>query len=181
MLEGDPLGSFVAGRTLISGGLYLRHLEDPSLRSMESDAAVLPLPMLFESDKRYVTATHDTTELGAILITSTDLEYISTVVEVLSRETARIVVPKYYKESIQVQCVDDAKAAAMIDIIHDNFGNAFILAFNSAMNSNVLQSFYKCADKGRQFSAVFSSGSARAANKSLANIVTKFRKNNNVD
>ena len=183
LMDTDPLSTFVKGQTLISGGLYLRHLEDPSLRGMESDAAVLPLPMLFASDKKYITATHDTTELGAILITSKDanLEYISTVIEVLCRETANILIPKYYKESLQVQCVDDEKAAGMIDIVHDNFDNAFILAYNSALNASVLQTFYKCAEKKRQFSAAFSAGSARAANKSLENLVKKFRKNNNVD
>ena len=117
LMDTDPLAVFAKSQTLVSGGLFLRHLEDPSLRGMESDAAVLPLPMLFESDKKYVTATHDTTELGAILITSTDMEYISTVIEVLNRETANVVIPKYYKESIQVQCVDDEKASAMIDIV----------------------------------------------------------------
>ena len=177
----EILALFVKDEALIVGGLMLRHLEDPSLRGMESDAAVLPLPLLFASDKKYITATHDTTEMGAILVTSTDLAYISTVVEVLSRETANIVIPKYYKESLQVQCVDDAKAAAMIDIIHDNFDNAFILAYNVPLGGFILQAFEKCASDSRQFSAVFSAGSARAANKTLNNLITKFRRNNKVD
>ena len=147
---------------------------------MEDEAAVLPYPMLFASDKKYTTATHDTTELGAILITSTDLNYISTVVEVLGRETSKIVIPKYYKESLQVQCVDDEKAAAMIDIIHDNFDNAFVLAFNTALGGRLLQAFSDCAENNREFSAVFA-GSAKSVQNSLKVTIKKFQKNNNVD
>jgi hypothetical protein len=93
--------------------------------------------MLFASDRKYTTATHDTTELGGILVTSTDLAFISTVVEVLNRESANILIPKYYKECLQVQCVDDAKAAHMIDIIHDNFDNSGTIEVSGTHTNNV--------------------------------------------
>ena len=177
---GGAVEVFTRGDSLVAGGFFLGTLESEALRLMEDEAAVLPYPMLFASDKKYTTATHDTTELGAILITSTDLNYISTVIEVLGRETAKIVIPKYYKESLQVQCVDDEKAAAMIDIIHDNFDNAFVLAFNTALGGRLLQAFSDCAEKNREFSAVFA-GSAKSVQNSLKVTIKKFQKNNNVD
>jgi hypothetical protein len=177
---GDITQNFIRGNVLVAtGGLSLGSLENEVLRQMEGDAAVLPYPMLFASDKKYTTATHDTTELGGILITSKDLQFISTVVEVLNRETANIVIPKYYKESLQVQCVDDEKAAAMIDIIHDNFDNAFILTYNRPLGGKVLESFSKCAEDKREFSAVFA-GAGKAVNKQLKNTITKFERNNKV-
>jgi hypothetical protein len=177
---GDITQNFIQGNVLVAtGGLSLGSLENEVLRQMEGDAAVLPYPMLFASDKKYTTATHDTTELGGILITSKDLQFISTVVEVLNRETANIVIPKYYKESLQVQCVDDEKAAAMIDIIHDNFDNAFILTYNRPLGGKVLESFSKCAEDKREFSAVFA-GAGKAVNKQLQNTITKFERNNKV-
>jgi hypothetical protein len=177
---GDITQNFIQGNVLVAtGGLSLGSLENEVLRQMEGDAAVLPYPMLFASDKKYTTATHDTTELGGILITSKDLQFISTVVEVLNRETANIVIPKYYKESLQVQCVDDEKAAAMIDIIHDNFDNAFILTYNRPLGGKVLESFSKCAEDKREFSAVFA-GAGKAVNKQLKNTITKFERNNKV-
>ena len=177
---GSPLDVFVQGNALITGGYFLGSLENESLRQMESDAAVLPFPLLYSSDKKYVTATHDTTEMGAILITSTDLAFISTVTEVLNRETANILIPKYYKESIQVQCVDDEKAAAMIDIIHDNFDNSFILAYNNALDGRVLQAFSTAAENKREFSAVFA-GASKAMGKTMQNAIKKFRQKNNID
>ena len=177
---GSPLDIFVRGEALITGGYFLGSLENESLRQMESDAAVLPFPLLYSSDRKYVTATHDTTEMGAILITSDDLAFISTVTEVLNRETANILIPKYYKESIQVQCVDDEKAAAMIDIIHDNFDNSFILAYNNALNGKVLQAFSTAAESKREFSVVYA-GSSKAMKKTMENTLRKFKQKNRIE
>jgi hypothetical protein len=178
----DLLLAFTQNECLILGYQRLGSLEDTVLRSMEGDAAVLPYPMLFADDKKYTTSTHDTTAMGAILTTAqdADLEYISTVIEVLCRETANIVMPRYYKESLQVQCVDDEKAAAMIDIIHDNFGHSFILAYNSSLGG-ILQSFTTCIENHREFSAVFTASSARRANKTLRNKITVFCRRNNIE
>ena len=173
------LDAFTQNECLMLGYQRLGSLEDPILRGMEGDAAVLPYPMLFESDQKYVTATHDTTHMGAILTTSTDLEFISTVTEVLCRETASILMPKYYKESLQVQCVDDEKAAAMIDIIHDNFGHSFILAYNGALGGMILQSFTTCIQDKREFSAVFAS-QAKRINKNLTNKIRQFERKNQI-
>ena len=173
--DGNLLPAFTNNECLIVGYQRLGSLENTILRQMEGDAAVLPYPMLFASDKKYVTSTHDTTEMGAILTTVKDLEFVSTVVEVLNRETANILMPKYYKECLQVQCVDDEKASAMIDIIHDNFDNAFILAYNETLNSCILQSVHDAVEQNREFSAVFA-GRARSVTKTLNNMVLRFER-----
>ena len=175
----DLLLAFTQNEALVLGYQRLGSLENSVLRSMEGDAAVLPYPMLFASDKKYTTSTHDTTSMGAILTTSKDMAFISTVTEVLCRETANILIPKYYKESLQVQCVDDEKAAAMIDIIHDNFGHSFILAYNATLGSMILQSFTTCIEQKREFSAVFASQSKRV-NKNLTNKIRQFERKNQI-
>ncbi len=179
--DADQLTAFVENEALIMGYQRLGSLENSILRDMEGDAAaVLPYPMLFASDKRYVTSAHDTTEVGAIPATSTDLEFISTVVEVLNRETANIVMPKYYNEGLQVQYVNDSKAAGMIDIIHDNFDNSFALAYNYTLGSVMLQAFSNAASEQREFSAVYQS-SIRSVNRAMDEKLRKFRKSNNID
>ena len=75
--------------------------------------------------------------------------------------------------------MDDEKAAAMIDIIHDNFDNAFILTYNRPLGGKVLESFSTCAEKKREFSAVFA-GAGKAVNKQLKNTISKFERNNKV-
>ncbi len=177
--DGDLLTAFTQGECLILGYQRLGSLENSILRQMESDTAVLPYPMLFASDKKYTTSAHDTTEMGAILATSTDLAFISTVVEVLNRESANILMPRYYKEGLQVQCVDDARAAAMIDIIHDNFDNSFILAYNLTLGSTILQAFSDAMSQKREFAAIFNDRKAGTANKLLQKKIDLFEKKNN--
>ena len=179
-MDAELLTAFTQDECLILCYQRLGSLENSILRQMEGDAAVLPYPMLHASDKKYTTSAHDTTEMGAIMATSTDLAYISTVTEVLNRETANILIPVYYKESLQVQCVDDAKAAAMIDIIHDNFDNSFILAYNLPLGSVILQSFANAMQQKREFSAVYA-GKDKSVNRNLQNKIRQFTKKNNVE
>ena len=149
------------------------------MRGMEGDTAVLPYPMLYASDKQYVTSTHDTSELGAIMTTNPDLAFTSTVIEVLCRETSKLLMPKYYKEALQIQYVDDSTAASMIDIIHDNFRNSFALAYNESLGSKILQSFTTCMQEQREFSVVFKSGE-KSINRTVQSKIKSFKKSNKI-
>lgn len=177
--DSESLPAFTSGQCLIIGYQRLGSLENGIFRQMEGDAAVLPYPMLFASDKKYTTSAHDTTEMGAILTSSTDLPFISTVVEVLNRETASLLMPRYYKEGLQVQCVDDPRSAAMLDIIHDNFGNSFILAYNLTLGSMILQSFSEAMESKREFSVVYGKRH-RSVVRNLQTKIATFEKKNGI-
>ncbi len=177
--EADLLQAFVNNECLILDYQRLGSLENEILRSMKGDACVLPLPMLMESDQKYTTSAHDTTEVGAILRCSPadKFSFISTVVEVLNRETANILMPKYYKEGLQVQYVDDSKAALMIDIIHDNFDNSFALAFNNTLGQMMLEPFYQAMQEKREFSVVYGKNDIKIDRK-MGDKLKAFEKNN---
>ncbi len=177
--ETELLEAFVDGQALVVGYQRLGSLENPTLRGMEGDIGIVPYPMLYASDKRYVTSTHDTTEIGAILATAKDLGFTSTVIEVLNRETGKLLMPKYYKEALQIQYVDDSTAASMIDIIHDNFGNSFALAYNEALGSVMLQSFTLAVQEQREYSTVIK-GYMRSLNSSVNRKVNEFMKKNKI-
>ena len=177
--DGTMLNAFTNGECLIASGERMGSLENPILRQMESDAAVLPYPLLFSSDEKYVTSAHDTTEMGFILTTAKDMAFISVVTEVLNRETAKTVIPKYYRESLQLQCVDDDKASAMLDVIHDNFDNSFILAYNYALGNKVFDAFYAAAEGNREFSVVYKSVQ-KAVDKKLSQFIKQFRQEQGV-
>ncbi|MBQ9781137.1 MAG: hypothetical protein IJW00_09360 [Clostridia bacterium] len=178
--ETELLEAFVDGQALVVGYQRLGSLENPTLRGMEGDIGIVPYPMLYASDKRYVTSTHDTTELGAILSTAKDMEFTSTVIEVLNRETGKLLMPKYYKEALQIQYVDDSVAASMIDIIHDNFGNSFALAYNDALGSVMLNGFTLAVQEEREYNAVIK-GYMRSLERAVEKKVNEFMKKNNID
>lgn len=139
--EGDVLNAFINDQAMIVGYQRLGSLEN--MRHMEHDAGIIPYPMLFESDKQYNTSSHDTTEIGVILTTAVnDMEFISTVLEVLNRETAKTVMPQYYETALKVKYTDDPQAGAMIDIIHDNFRNVFELAYDYAIGTPIQSVIY---------------------------------------
>ena len=118
--------------------------------------------------------------MGAIPTTSTDMDFISTVIEVLNRESASILIPQYYHEGLKVRLVDDEKAAAMIDIIHDNVGNSFIVGYNYTLGNEVFNIFFEAAKSKRTFDVVYK-GYEKALPRALNKALENFRKNNDVD
>ena len=139
--EAKLLDAFINDQALIVGYQRLGSLEN--MRHMEHDAGIIPYPMLLASDKQYNTSSHDTTEVGVILTTAiNDMDFISTVLEVLNRETAKTVMPQYYETALKVKYTDDPQAGAMIDIIHDNFRNVFELAYDYAIGTPIQSVIY---------------------------------------
>lgn len=174
------LQDFTEGLSLICDYQRLGSLENTILLSMQGEAGVLPCPMLYASDKQYNTATHDTTEVGAIMTTAKDAEFISTVIQVLSRETASLLIPKYYGEALQVQYVTDPYASKMVQIIHDNIRESFILAYNNWTGSIMLNVFSNAVSGKRSFSAMYNARSSRNMQTNMNRMIKAFRRYNKI-
>lgn len=120
--------------------LYQRLNDLSKMREFEFDVGPIPYPKLYETDK-YFTSIHDTTEMGAIPITSPDIDFDTVCIEVLNRETSKGVIPVYYDQALKTKYSADLKVAQMIDLIHDNFGSSFVLCYNQALGDSMLQMF----------------------------------------
>ena len=120
--------------------LYQRLNDISKMRDFEFDVGPIPYPKLYESD-RYFTSIHDTTEMGAIPITSPDIDFDTVCIEVLSRETAKILIPVYYDQALKVKYSADQKVAQMIDLIHDNFGSSFALCYDYSLGDSMVHMF----------------------------------------
>ncbi len=145
--EAQTESIFLEGRSLFIGYERLGSLENASFRDAEIGLAVLPYPMLDELQDDYVTSTHDTAELGFIPVSvSYDrLDFISTVIEVLCRETYVQVLPHYYESALKIKYTRDTSSAQMIDIIHDHYGNGFPLAFSNGLSGIFLNATFNSA------------------------------------
>ena len=128
---GNSLRDFTEGSALLCEGYWLGSLENTALLDMKEGAGVLPYPQLYASDKRYITATSNTANVGAVLLTAKDEAFISTVIQALSRETASRLIPKYYRDALKLRYDADPYTAGMIRILHDNIGGSFMLAYGN--------------------------------------------------
>lgn len=175
--EQATIDTFTSGRALFIGYQRLGSLESDNLRSAETDIAILPYPRLDELQKDYVTSTHDTAELGfiPIAVPAEDLSFVSSVIEVLCRETYNQLLPAYYESSLKVKYTRDNTAAQMIDIIHDHYGNGFALAWSNALSGILLQNtFSSCIENNNTDFASKCKSMEKPANKQLEKIISKM-------
>ncbi len=124
--------AFISGNVLFGGYQRVASLE--IFRNMEANIGILPYPMLDETQTEYVTAVGDITSIGVIPTTCQKLDTVSAVLEVLSRETKKTVMPAYYEEALKVKYARDDSSAQMLDIIRASLTDAFHMAYNSNLD-----------------------------------------------
>lgn len=169
----DSLRIFKDGRSMFLGYFRLGSFE--MLRDMENEVGILPYPKLDETQERYVTSSHDTTEIGVIPVTCTKFDTVCAVLEVLNRETQNIVLPAYYETGLKVKYTRDDLSAQMIDIIHGYIGGSFPLAYGDMMNNVFLKaSFYDPLAAGSTDFASKYAKLEKNAQKSLDKYYAKF-------
>lgn len=176
--EEQVVNMFTEGRSLFIGYQRLGSLENATIREMEDGLGVVPYPKLDENQKNYVTSTRDTAEIGVIPVTvaPTELDYISAVLEVLCRETYKNVLPVYYESSLKMKYTRDDTSAKMIDIVHDNIGNSFALAYNTSLNEILTGGIYNTdniAAKKNDFASAYAKREKVALQK-LDKIIENF-------
>lgn len=155
------LSEFQARRALMIGLQRLCTLQD--LRNMSDEFAILPYPKLNLQQAKYVTSAHDTTEIGAIPVTTPNFDMTCTAVEAMCRETKKTVMPVYYEQALKIKYARDESSAQIIDLIHDNMRNVFALAYSEKM-SGLLGLYNVTATKD------FTSGYEKMADKAKANL-----------
>ncbi|MFA6948498.1 MAG: hypothetical protein WCQ72_05915 [Eubacteriales bacterium] len=121
--------NFTSGLSLFIG--YQRISSFEKFRDTDFDVGIVPYPKLDEAQTNYVTATHDTTEIGVIPITTSRFDATCTTIEALCRSTRDLVLPAYYETSLKVKYARDDVSSQMLDIIHDNLRVAFPVAYNT--------------------------------------------------
>ncbi len=168
------VSTFSSGRSLILGYQQLGSLEHESIRSTEFEMGILPYPKLDEQQEYYNTSTHDTAEIGVIPSTLpvTELDFVSAVVEVLCRETYENVLPQYYETSLKIKYTRDSESGQMLDIIHDNIGNSFILAWDITLNAIFMN--------GTMYSGVVGAGQNKFASAYASRIDAAQNKLNDI-
>jgi len=91
----------------------------PELRNSESDYGIIPFPKWDEKQKEYRTFTDGRGSALVLPIYSDDFELVGTVVEALSAESRRTVLPAYFDSTLNTKFARDEESIRMIQIILD--------------------------------------------------------------
>ena len=122
----------------------IMELEAGSIRNMEQEFGVVPMPKYDEAQKNYRTLLHDQFTVMCVptTVTGEDLDMVSAVMEALAAISYKTVRPAYYETTLRTKIAQDPQSAEMFDIIIDN---VYIDA--GIIYTNALSSFH---DKFRQ-------------------------------
>lgn len=105
----------------------LSTLESNTMREMDSDYFVIPVPKYDENQENYITTHYDGIPVIGIPITVSfdHIDAITATLEVTSSVSHEISLPAYYDSALKNKYSRDAGQAEMIDIIHDTITGDF--------------------------------------------------------
>ncbi|MBO5648886.1 MAG: hypothetical protein J6S76_03120, partial [Clostridia bacterium] len=150
--ENRPLAMFREGRAMFINGVIDYAL---SCRDMEDDFSILPYPKWDEAQENYYTMVDGVHHALSIPKTIQNKEAVGTIIEALSAETYKQVVPVYYDLALKVKGARDEESIEMLDRIvasrvfdfgymYDNFkGYSFLLQNQIARNHKNIESTVK--------------------------------------
>ncbi len=172
------LHNHFANQTTVFVG-YLRLCDLELMRDIEFLVGLAPYPKLDELQENYVSSLHDTSEVGAIVVTTPldQLDFVSTCLEVMAREASKTIIPAYYEEALKVKYVNGTDDAAIIDLIHDSITSPFALAYNNILGGMLLANCFltplgsKKTDFASGYAAAESAGQAK-----LEELIASFEK-----
>ena len=169
---------FGAGQSLIIG--YNRIGDLTKMRDIEFTIGILPYPKLDEDQENYVSSLHDTSEVGAIPMTlpPSSMDFCTTCLEVLCRETGKMVIPKYYEEGLKVKYSNGQDDARLIDLIHDSISSPFPVAFNGTLGGFLLGTCFSTplGSHSTDFASAYAK-STKVAMKTLDKTANAFLEN----
>lgn len=166
------------GRAVFAG--YLRLSDFGNMRDYETAVGLSPYPKLNEEQENYISSLHDTSEVGAVLLTTPvdDLDFVFTCLDFLGKESAETVIPTWFDEALKVKYSAGTEDAEVLDIIRNSISKPFALAYQSALGGYPLPVCFLnlIGANSNDFASAYQK-SKDAGEAALASAVASFRKN----
>lgn len=105
------------------------------LRTMDSDYMMLPYPKLDETQESYRALIQNTASVLTVPITNPDLDMAGAVIEALTAESYRTVVPVYYETGLKTKYSRDDISSQMVDLIYSAATTDFFYAHSLNISS----------------------------------------------
>jgi len=112
--------------------------ETDTLRDMEDDFGIIPMPKYDEYQENYTTYSHDGSSAFLIPITNSTPDTTAAVLEAMAAETYRTVTPAYFEIALKEKYSRDDESSRMLDIIiegnYPDVGYIYGLVLNKPIN-----------------------------------------------
>ena len=123
-----------------------------SMREMETDFGILPMPKLDDTQDRYYTCVLENLTVLGIPVSVTDVSASGALIEALARVGYDTVTPVYYEKALGSKYVRDNDSAEMLDLIYDSvwFDFAYLNSvsldginhlFNKSLDGSLVSNF----------------------------------------
>ena len=141
---------FKEGKYLFMG-LVLEGIE--ALRDMEVDFGILPYPKYDEEQSRYYTTILRRYTVSAVPISASSADNSALILEALSSEGYRSVIPRYYEIALKGKYVRDESSSQVLDLIKDSLYLEFVdLYYNDLGFSDFFAGYVMTAAEGTYMS-----------------------------
>lgn len=147
---------FASGRALFFLGQLTEYV-DPIVRNMEDPYGVLPMPILDEGMEYRSAAGTVNGESAVIPVTTPEerLDPCAAVLESLSIEAYRTVLPAWYEVALKSKYSDTARDSEMIDVIYNTIDTSFIMIADKLLGSGSF--FWNMLGDGKRTPGEFAS------------------------
>ncbi|MBQ4044075.1 MAG: hypothetical protein IJD06_08780 [Clostridia bacterium] len=106
-----------------------------NLREMEDAYGIIPFPKISAEQERYQALLHDNTAIYSVPVVAQKTDEICAVLEAMSAQNYRTVIPAFYETALKVKYQSDSTAGQIIDMIKAGAHTDFAYAYNYALNN----------------------------------------------
>jgi hypothetical protein len=159
------------------GTMVVQQLEDATMRNMEQEYGVVPIPKYSEDQKTYYSQMHDGFTVACLpnTVKADRADMLSAVLEAMSSVSYRIVRPVYYETTLRTKLAQDPQSAAMMDLIMDNIRIDAGFVYSHSMGS-FHQGFQQLVDKGENDAVSRYKRMTTSAQRSLEGLIRQLDK-----
>ena len=159
------------------GTMVIQQLEDATMRNMEQEYGVVPIPKYSEDQKTYYSQMHDGFTIACIpnTVKVERANLLSAVLEAMSSVSYRIVRPVYYETTLRTKLAQDPQSAAMMDLIVENIRIDAGFVYSHSMGS-FHQGFQQLVDGGQNDAISRYKRMSTSAQRQLEKLVEKLDK-----
>ena len=140
---------FAQNRALLWTG-RLTNATAATMREMESDYGILPMPKYNEEQEEYITLIHTSSTVTCLpkTIKANRIDTVDAVLEAWASEAYRTVITPFIETALKMKYSRDAKSAQVIDIIFDDPMISFTDMYSSQVNSIISNALLKGITNG---------------------------------